>query len=219
MSIGTFDVVIIGGGPGGYSAAKLAAKKGLKTALIEKEKIGGICVNVGCVPTKAMIFSAELVYKLQRGFEYGIKIDNFSVDFKKIMERTRRISERVSFAIKDILENLDVKIYNGIGRLKSRNEVEIIYNGKKEVINTKNIILATGSRPANIPLPGSDEDDIIYSEGFFKLEEMPNSVCIIGAGAIGTEFATALNAFGSEVNLIKIILKKYILIIMEKKKQ
>jgi dihydrolipoamide dehydrogenase len=205
MSIGTFDVVIIGGGPGGYSAAKLAAKKGLKTALIEKEKIGGICVNVGCVPTKAMIFSAELVYKLQRGFEYGIKIDNFSVDFKKIMERTRRISERVSFAIKDILENLDVKIYNGIGRLKSRNEVEIIYNGKKEVINTKNIILATGSRPANIPLPGSDEDDIIYSEGFFKLEEMPNSVCIIGAGAIGTEFATALNAFGSEVNLIEIM--------------
>lgn len=200
-----FDLVIIGGGPAGYSAAKLAATKGLKTALIEKEKIGGICVNVGCVPTKAMIFSAELVYRLQRSLEYGIKIDNFSVDFKKVMERTRRISERVSFAIKDILENLDVKLYNGIGRLKSKNEVEIVYNGKKEVINAKNIILATGSRPAKIPLPGSDEEDIIYSENFFKLEELPSSVCIIGAGAIGTEFATALNAFGSEVNLIEIM--------------
>ena len=201
-----FDLIIMGGGPAGYSAAKLAAIKGLKTALIEKEKIGGVCVNVGCVPTKAMIFSAELVYRLQRSLEYGIKVDNFSVDFKKVMERTCRISERVSSAIKDILENLDVKIYNGMGRLKSKNEIEIVYNNEeKEIINAKNIILATGSRPAAIPLPGSDEDDIIYSENFFKIEEMPSSVCIIGAGAIGTEFATALNAFGSEVNLIEIM--------------
>ncbi|MEM3407414.1 MAG: dihydrolipoyl dehydrogenase [Nitrososphaerota archaeon] len=200
-----FDLIIIGGGPAGYSAAKLAAMKGLKTALIEKEKIGGICVNVGCVPTKAMIFSAELVYRLQRSLEYGIKIDNFSVDFKKVMERTHKISERVSSAIKDILENLDVKVYNGIGRLRSKNEVEIIYNEEKEIINAKNIILATGSRPANIPLPGSDGDDIIYSENFFKLEKLPSSVCIIGAGAIGTEFATALNAFGSEVTLIELM--------------
>lgn len=205
MSNKKFDLVIIGGGPGGYSAAKLAAKRGLKVALIEKEKIGGICVNVGCVPTKAMIFSADLVYKLQRSFEYGIKIDNFSIDFKKIMERSHGISERVSSAIKDILENLDVKIYEGIGRLHSKNEVEVIYNGKKEIINTKNIILATGSRPANIPIPGSDKEDIIYSENFFKLREMPKSVCIIGAGAIGTEFATALNAFGSEVTLIELM--------------
>ncbi|MEM2264296.1 MAG: dihydrolipoyl dehydrogenase [Nitrososphaerota archaeon] len=201
-----FDIIIIGGGPAGYSAAKLAAIKGLKTALIEKEKIGGICVNVGCVPTKAMIFSAELVYRLQKSLEYGIKIDNFSIDFKKIMERNHRISERVSFAIKDVLENLDVKVYNGIGRLKSKNEIEVVYNnGEKETINAKNIILATGSRPADIPLPGSDEEDIIYSENFFKLEELPSSVCIIGAGAIGTEFATALNAFGSEVTLIEIM--------------
>ena len=201
-----FDVIVIGGGPGGYVAAIKASQLGMSTAIVEKDKLGGVCLNWGCIPSKALLKSAEVMNLVKRGDEFGIKIENFSIDITKIVSRSRQAAVKMSKGVEYLIRHNKIRLFEGTGRLKSSTIVEISCRGKKgETISGKHIIIATGGRPQSLPGMEFDGEKIISSKEAMIPKTMPDSITIIGGGAIGVEFAYFYASFGVRVNIVEML--------------
>jgi len=202
-----YDIVIIGGGPGGYVAAIRAAQKGLKTAVVERDALGGICLNWGCIPTKALLKSAEIAHNLKRASEFGFNVPDYSFDFKKIIQRSREVAEMNSKGVSFLFKKNKIEHITGFGKLIDPHTVAVQDNSGKEVkkLSADRIIIATGGRPRSFPGVEFDRKKIISSKEAMLLEAPPKQMIIIGAGAIGVEFAYFYNSFGTEVHLIEML--------------
>ena len=205
MSTQTYDVVVIGSGPGGYVAAIRAAQLGLKAAVVERAELGGICLNWGCIPTKALLRSAEIYHNMQRAEEFGLAAENVTFNPEKIVERSRTVAKQLSSGIKMLLKKNKVETLIGEGRLVGQGKVSVTNGSDTKEISAKNIILATGARART--LPGLEPDGEIvwsYREAMVP-KTMPKSLLVIGSGAIGIEFASFYNTFGAEVTVVELM--------------
>ena len=200
-----FDVAVLGGGPGGYVAAIRAAQLGMKTAIIEKEKLGGICLNWGCIPTKALLKNAEIVHYVKNAEKYGIKISEYTLDFPHSIDRSRDAADSLSKGVAFLMKKNSINHFIGEGSLSSETSIEITNNEKKETIQANKIVLATGGSPRKFPSMKLDGKHIISFKEAMVLERIPEKMIIIGSGAIGVEFAYFYNAYGTEVHLIEML--------------
>lgn len=199
-----FDVIVIGGGPGGYVAAIRAAQLGAKVAVVEKDNVGGTCLNRGCIPTKALVASAELVGQLKNAAAFGINVDGFSVDFHRVMARKQEIVDGLIKGIEFLFSRHKIQLVRGAGKLAGAGTVEIHKeDGTVEQLTGKNIIIATGSEPALITALGYNGRTVITSNEALELEDIPKSLLIIGGGVIGCEFASIFHQFGTEVTIVE----------------
>ncbi len=200
----TFDIIVVGSGPGGYVAAIRASQLGLKTAVIEKAELGGICLNWGCIPTKALLKSAQVFEYIKHAKDYGIEVVESSIDFKKIIQRSRDVAKGMSKGIEFLFKKNQIEKIAGFGKLVSANSVEVIdADGNKNNYRAKHIILATGSRSKDLPNLCIDNEKIIGYRKAMVLEKQPKSMVVIGSGAIGVEFAYFYQTIGTQVTLIE----------------
>ncbi len=200
-----YDLVVIGGGPGGYTAAVRASQLGLKAAVVEREALGGICLNWGCIPTKALLRQAEVWRLIARAEEFGLAVEGASFDWKKIIARSRSTAEKLSRGVAYLMKKNGVDVVEGSGRIALTREVEVRdAQGKlTAALKAQHILIATGSRPRSLPGIEIDGKHIISSREAMVLDKAPRSLAIVGAGAIGIEFAYFFNAFGTEVTLVE----------------
>ncbi len=199
----TFDLIVIGSGPGGYVAAIRASQLGMKVACVEKENLGGICLNWGCIPTKALLKSAEVLEYAQHASDYGIKVSGAEPDFPNIVKRSRTVADGMSKGIQFLFRKNNVGHIAGFGKITRDRKVEVTdAAGKKSVFEAKHIILATGARSRELPAMKIDGKKIIGYREAMVLPKLPASMVVVGSGAIGTEFAYFYRAMGSEVTLI-----------------
>ena len=198
-----YDVIIIGSGPGGYVAAIRASQLGLNTAVIEKDKLGGICLNWGCIPTKALLRASEINHIISETPDFGINVKNFSIDWKTIVSRSRKVSEQLSKGVDYLLKKNKVDIIIGEGRISGKGRIIVKNSDKETLYTTSNIILATGARPKKIKGLESDNKYIWSYKEAMVPEKRPDSILIVGAGAIGIEFASFYNDFGTEVTVVE----------------
>jgi len=197
-----YDIIVIGGGPGGYVAAIRAAQLGAKVALVEKDKVGGTCLNRGCIPTKAIIACTSLYEKIQKAANYGISTGTASIDLAKVIERKNRLVEKIVKGVEFLLTKNKVEIIHGTGKVLEPGKVEITKtDNSKFVIRNSKLILATGSSPARLPKIEFDGQQFLSSEQALQLTEIPKAINIIGGGVIGVEFATIFSSFGSQVTI------------------
>ena len=204
MTENDFDVVIIGGGPGGYVAAIRGAQLGLNVACVEADKLGGVCLNIGCIPTKALLTSAALVNEMGNAGAHGIKFAEKTVDLGPAQERSRAIAEQLSKGVSHLFKKNKVTHIEGRGRLLSAGGVEVeAADGGRQTYTAAHVILATGSRPRDIPVLPIDEDRIWSSTGALFQNEAPETLAVVGAGAVGMEFADVYNAYGTKVTVIE----------------
>lgn len=194
-----YDAAVIGGGPGGYTAAIRLAQLGKKTALIEKRELGGTCLNRGCTPTKSLLQSAETYKAVKEAGRCGVTAKEVSYDFKKFVDKKDEIINRLRKGIAQLEKNAGVDVYYGTAFFRNKDTLSI--DGKE--IYSDNIIIATGSYPAKIPVPGINNEGVIDSDGVLVLEECPKNVVIIGGGVIGIEFASLFNALGTKVVIVE----------------
>jgi dihydrolipoamide dehydrogenase len=202
-----FDVLVIGAGPGGYVAAIRAAQLGKKTAIVDKEWLGGVCLNIGCIPSKALLKNAEVAHTLrERSREMGFKFDNLQLDYGAAVKRSRQVSDRLTRGVGFLMKKNNISVLMGEARFTSPNTVSITNkDGNAQEVKAGDIIIATGSTPFSIPGVSVDGEKVItYREAILQ-EILPASVVIIGAGAIGLEFATVWNAYGSQVTLVEML--------------
>ena len=190
-----YDTIVIGGGPGGYVAAIRASQLGQKTAVVEKEHLGGICLNWGCIPTKSLLRNAEVIGLLKKGKTFGFSFDNLSVDYSVAQKRSRRVSQRLVKGIGFLMKKNNIDVIEGQGKLKSKTEVDV--NG--DIHTAKNIIIATGARARSIPGVEIDGDKLLTYHQALELTEAPASLVVVGAGAIGMEFAHVFHSYGADV--------------------
>ena len=203
-----YDLVIIGAGPGGYVAALKAAHMGARVCLVEREEVGGTCLNRGCIPTKTLIASAELLGKIGKSNEFGIKTRGVSFDLPQMMQRKREIVSRQVQGIRHLLQNNGIELAEGRGKLLSPNLVEISQNGKKlGEVEASRVIVATGSEPAKTPLFPVDGKNVLTSNEALEIEDVPKNLIIVGGGVIGCEFAGLFSEMGCEVSIIDILPK------------
>ena len=200
-----FDTVVLGGGPGGYVSAIRAAQLGNKTAIIDQDRLGGICLNWGCIPTKALLKSAEILHYIKNSGVYGIKVPKYDIDFDQTIKRSRDISFNLSKGIEFLMKKNKIKHIVGRGMLNSESEVIVDDGKKKQKIQAKKIIIATGGRVKKFPGIEFDGINIISSKEAMVVDSPPKKLIIIGAGAIGVEFAYFFNEFGSQVHLIEMM--------------
>lgn len=201
-----FDIIVIGGGPGGYVAAIRAAQLGMKAAVVESTHLGGICLNWGCIPTKALLRSSETYHLLHHLGDFGLSAKDISFDLKKIVERSRGVAGQLSGGIKHLLKKNKVTVFDGWGKLQGKNKLNVEKDGKVvETLSAKHIIVATGARARE--LPGLEPDGKLvwtYREAMVP-EEMPQSILVVGSGAIGIEFASFYRSMGADVTVVEVM--------------
>jgi dihydrolipoamide dehydrogenase len=201
-----YDLIVIGTGPGGYVAAIRAAQLGLKTAVIERESLGGICLNWGCIPTKALLKSAQVFEYLNHAADYGIKVEKFSADFEAVVKRSRGVAEGMSKGIQFLMKKNKIDVIMGTGKLKTGKKVEVTdAAGKTTIYEAKNIILATGARSRELPNLKQDGKKIIGYRQAMVLPSQPKSMVVVGSGAIGVEFAYFYATMGTKVTVIEFL--------------
>lgn len=201
-----YDLVIIGGGPGGYVGAIRAAQLGLRVALVERDKVGGTCLHVGCIPTKAMLYSAELFERLKDGKDLGITTQGLALDLAAVHARKTRVVEQLHKGVQFLMRKHKIDVFAGEGRFLTAQKVGVaLHDGSETELQARHVLLATGSAPRTIPGIAFDRTRIIDSTGALALEEVPKSIAILGAGPVGVEFASLFRAFGSEVTVIELL--------------
>ena len=203
-----YDLVVIGSGPGGYVAAIRAGQLGLKTAIIEKDALGGVCLNWGCIPSKSLLKNAEILSYLHRADEFGLKMDNFHADYSVAIDRSRKVVDRNTRGVAFLLNKNKVDHIQGTGKIVGAGKVEVAPEGNApdhQMIEAKHIIIATGARPRSIPPLPIDGDKVITSRESIVLSDLPPSVIIVGGGAIGVEFAYIYKMYGVQVTIVEML--------------
>jgi len=201
-----YDVCVIGTGPGGYVAAIRASQLGFKTAVVEKRFLGGVCLNIGCIPTKALLRSAEVFESISHASDYGVDVKEFSANFEGMIKRSRKVANKMSKGVQFLMKANKIDVLNGTGVFKSSKELAVNDDEGKETetVKAKHFIIATGARPRQLPNLEIDGKMIIDSERAMQLDKQPKKLVIIGAGAIGCEFAYFYNTIGTEVTLVEL---------------
>ncbi len=198
-----YDLIVIGSGPGGYVAAIRGAQLGMNVAVIEKAEIGGICLNWGCIPTKSLLKSAQVLDYARHAEDYGVKIENTQPDFGAIITRSRGVAEKMSKGIQYLFKKNNITVIEGQGKLTADKKVEVTANdGAKQIYEAKHIILATGARSRQLPAIPQDGKRIIGYRQALTLDHLPASMLVVGSGAIGAELAWCYNAMGTIVTLV-----------------
>ena len=205
MASNLFDLIVLGAGPGGYVAAIRASQLGLNVAVVEREHLGGICLNWGCIPTKAMLRSAEVYHLAARAKEFGLSAEKISFDLNKIVERSRKISGQLNQGVGHLLKKNKVTVFSGEAKLLDRSNVSINSDGKYEKITAKNIVLATGARARELPGMEADGDLVWTYKHALTPSRMPKKLLVIGSGAIGVEFASFYNTFGANTTIVEVL--------------
>lgn len=202
----TFDVVIIGSGPGGYVAAIRAGQLGLKTAVVEKDsRLGGTCLLRGCIPTKSMLKSAELADQARHAKEFGVNVGEVEVDLKAVLKRKSKVVRQNAGGVAFLLKKNKVTTFTGFGRIAAPGRVEVTAeDGSTQVLTARNVVLATGSVPRTLPFIEVDESVVLTSNGLLELESMPRHLLVLGAGAVGVEFASVFRSFGADVTVVEL---------------
>ena len=199
----SFDVIVLGGGPGEYVAALRTAQSGLKTAVVEKEAIGGTCLNWGCIPTKCLLHNAKIIETLSKGKTFGFEFNNLKVDYSVAHHRSCNVVKRQTKAVESLLKKNNITVFKGTGNLEAVNKIRILEMDK--IIQGKNIIIATGSRTRQIPGMSADGESILSFRHALELTEVPKTAVIIGAGPIGMEFATIWNYYEVDVTVLEML--------------
>ena len=206
MSMEEYDLAVLGGGPGGYVAALRAAQLGARVALVEKQWIGGTCLNVGCIPTKALMSSAEAYGEACRGEEFGFTAGPVAPDWPRMVQRKQGIVDALVGGVERLLREQGVRVMRGVGHVRRPGEIEVSRDdGGAETVMARKLILATGSVPAELPVPGAVLPGVITSTEALSLPEIPASIVIVGGGVIGVEFAALFHALGSRVTVIEML--------------
>jgi len=198
-----YDVIVIGSGPGGYVAAIRASQLGLKTAIVEKESLGGVCLNWGCIPTKALIKSAQVFEYIQHAEDYGISVNDVKHDFNKVIKRSRDVAQGMSKGVNFLMKKNKIDVIMGYGKVLSGKKVEVKSDDSTKILAAKNIIIATGGRSRELPSLRQDGKKIIGYREAMNLPKQPKKIVIVGSGAIGVEFAYFYNAMGSKVTIME----------------
>lgn len=197
-----YDVVVIGSGPGGYVAAIRASQLGLKACVIEKGKTGGVCLNIGCIPSKTLIHQAEIFRSINDLKNMGVTVDASTFDYSTVFAKSRKAADTLSKGVGFLLKKNKIDLIQGYGKIQGPHEVSV--DGERKVTG-RFIVIATGSRPRSIPGFDFDNDRVISSDGGLMLEQLPKSIIILGGGYIGVEFAHIMNAFGVEVTIVELL--------------
>jgi dihydrolipoamide dehydrogenase len=200
------DLAVLGGGPGGYVAAIRAAKLGVKTMVIEKENLGGVCLNWGCIPTKALYHVAQTIDEIKKADIFGINISGWSLDFKKAMDRKNNIITAQRQGLAFHFKKNNIETIMGSGKLISSNKILVTQgNGQEVEVTARNIIIATGSHAANVPPFSLEDEGVVDNIGILSLTSIPESLLIVGGGVIGSEFANIFRTFGSNVTIVEML--------------
>ena len=203
MATHKFDVAVVGTGPGGYVAAIRCAQLGLSVATVEDDRPGGVCLNWGCIPTKALLRNAEVVTLLGRAAEFGIRLSGFEANYAEAVQRSRKVADRMAKGVEFLFRKNKITLFPGRGTLTAKNVVEVKGATAAETIEARALILATGSEPKSLPGVAIDEKTVISSNGAVRNERAPKSIAVIGAGAVGVEFADVFAAYGVQVTLVE----------------
>ncbi len=202
-----FDVIVIGAGPGGYVAAIRCSQLGMKTAIIDKQWLGGVCLNVGCIPSKALLKNAEVAHTLrERGKEFGFSFENLKLDYSVAVKRSRQVSDRLTRGVGFLMKKNNITVFMGTAKITAPGKINVVENnGGQQELAAKNIIVATGAQASVFPGVNVDGEKILTYHHAILQEKLPASVIIIGAGAIGLEFATVWNSYGTQVTLVEML--------------
>ena len=200
-----YDLIVLGSGPGGYVAAIRAAQLGLKVAIVERENLGGICLNWGCIPTKALLRSAEIYHYMQHAGDYGLTAANISADIDAVVKRSRGVAKQLNQGVTHLMKKNKITVHMGDGKLTAANKLSVTKDGKSEELTGKNIILATGARARDLPFAPADGKRIWTYRHAMVPPEMPKKLLVIGSGAIGIEFASFYNDMGAEVTVVEML--------------
>lgn len=201
-----FDVCVIGSGPGGYVAAIRASQLGFKTAIVEKRHLGGVCLNIGCIPTKALLRSAEVFESIEHAGDYGVNVENYSADFGGMIKRSRNVANKMSKGVQFLMKANKIEVFEGKGVFESKDQIKVVDDSDEtqEQIKAENFIIATGAHPRELPNVPIDGEMVIDSERAMQLDDQPEKMVVIGAGAIGVEFAYFYNTIGTDVTLVEL---------------
>lgn len=207
MDIMEKDLIIIGGGPGGYEAAIRAAQLGVKVTLIEEDKLGGTCLNRGCIPTKALYKNAEVINSLKNMNEYGVALGEYSFDMQKVQERKNEVVNKLVTGIDQLLKGNSIEVIKGKATFKGNKRIEVAAEDGTLELTAKNIIIATGSSTSSVPVPGIDLSRVVTSDEILNFEQVPKNLAILGGGVVGVEFAGIFATFGTQVTIIEFLPK------------
>ncbi|MFQ5922069.1 MAG: FAD-dependent oxidoreductase, partial [Anaerolineales bacterium] len=202
-----YDVVVIGAGPGGYVCAIRAAQLGLKTAIVDREWLGGVCLNIGCIPSKALLKNAELAYILrERGDDFGFAVEGLELDYGRAVERSREVADRLVKGVGFLMKKNEIDVHMGEALLRSPNSIAVRNSeGEETELGAKNIVIATGASAASIPGLEIDGQRVLtYREAILQTQA-PKSALIVGSGAVGLEFATLWNGYGVDVSIVEML--------------
>ena len=200
-----YDLIVLGSGPGGYVAAIRAAQLGLKVAIVERENLGGICLNWGCIPTKALLRSAEIYHYMQYAGDYGLTAANISADIDAVVKRSRGVAKQLNQGVTHLMKKNKITVHMGDGKLLAANKLSVTKDGKTEELTAENIIIATGARARDLPFAPADGKRIWTYRHAMVPPEMPKKLLVIGSGAIGIEFASFYNDMGAEVTVVEML--------------
>jgi dihydrolipoamide dehydrogenase len=200
-----YDVIVLGSGPGGYVAAIRAAQLGLKTAIVERENLGGICLNWGCIPTKALLRSAEIYHYMQHAKDYGLAAEKISADIEAVVKRSRGVAKQLNQGVTHLMKKNKITVHMGDGKLVAKGKLSVTRDGKTEELTAKNIIVATGARARDLPFAPTDGKRVWTYRHAMTPPEMPTKLLVIGSGAIGIEFASFYNDMGADVTVVEML--------------
>ena len=200
-----YDVVVLGSGPGGYVAAIRASQLGFKTAIIEKESLGGICLNWGCIPTKALLKSAQVNEYIKHSRDFGIEASG-TPNFEAVIKRSRAVADKMSKGVQFLMKKNKIDVHMGYGKLKAKGQIEVsAADGSKKIVEGKHIIIATGGRSRELPSMKLDGKKIIGYREAMSLPKLPKSMIVVGSGAIGVEFGYFYNSMGTKVTIVEFL--------------
>ena len=201
----TYDLIVLGSGPGGYVGAIRASQLGLRVAIVERERLGGICLNWGCIPTKALLRSSEIYHYMTHAASYGLTVEKPGFDLPAVVQRSRKVADQLNAGVKGLMKKLKITVYEGDGALAGKGRLTVTKDGKKTELQAKNIIVATGARARDLPFAKADGERIWTYRHALVPREMPKKLLVIGSGAIGVEFASFYSDLGAEVTIVEML--------------
>jgi len=200
-----FDLLVIGSGPGGYVSAIRGAQLGLKVGIVEKGNLGGTCLNVGCIPTKAMLSSVEAMLTAKRGADFGFSAGEVKPDYGAMTKRRDKVVETLRGGVGQLMKKNKIEVLNGLGRFRSAHEIEVAGDGGSKRVTAANVVIATGSVPSSPPIPGADLEGVVNSDELLRLPTVPASMVVIGAGAVGLEWGDIFAALGTKITVLEML--------------